>query len=176
MYNASNKISACQSQFDYMSSLLGHTADACIDDTFTQDPLYDGSNWMYEMINVVDVWKEYGLTGKGVTIRINDDGVYVDNREFDDRFDDVANSCPDYYPINNDSHGTSVAGIILGNANNDQCATGIAHEAKFNACNFFIDAGVEVDLLVYKLETFDISQNSIGLPYVSAISVVLPSS
>jgi len=165
MYSSSNKVSACQSSSDYLSSVFGDSPDACVvDGAFTQDPLYEGSNWMYEMINVVDVWENYGFTGNGVTIRINDDGVYVDNLEFDNRFDDVDNSCPNYVPINGDDHGTAVAGIVLGNANNDQCATGIAYEAKFNACNFFVDANVRIDLLEYKLETFDISQNSIGLP------------
>lgn len=91
------------------------------------------------MINVIDVWKE-GYTGKGVTIRINDDGVDVDNKEFFDRFDDIENSCEQYLPQDTtsdkpDDHGTVVAGIILGNASNEHCAVGIAYGAKFSSCD-----------------------------------------
>jgi len=56
-----------------------------------------------------------------------------------------------------------VAGIILGNADNDFCAVGIAHRATFSACNFFSD-DVPYSALAYKLEAFDISQNSVGIP------------
>lgn len=161
-----NKIAVCKERVDYLSSALGHTADACIaDDAFTKDPSYAGSQWMFEMINLIEVWEDYGLTGKGITVRINDDGVYVDNKEFDGRFDDPDNSCADYLPNpgDDDGHGTGVAGIILGNANNDQCGVGIAYNAKFSACNFFTDA-IRYSALAYKLETYDISQNSVGMP------------
>jgi len=164
LYSIPGRISACEDSFDYLGSELGHSPDECIANAYTKDPLFEGNNWMYEMVNVVEAWKNYGYTGKGVTIRVNDDGVYVDNREFDDRFDDPGNSCPEYLPIGNNNHGTSVTGIILGNANNDQCAVGVAYEARFNACNFFTEQGLSVELLTYKLESFDISQNSIGLP------------
>ena len=169
-YTSPNKVSTCTDiDNDYLSSLFGDSPDSCIpSDAFTQDPLYEGSQWMFEMINVIDVWETYGLTGKGVTIRINDDGVYVDNLEFSDRFDDRENSCVDYLPDNlsGDSHGTAVTGIILGNANNDLCSVGIAHEATFSSCNFFTSGSLS-SLMAHKLETFDISQNSIGLPYVT---------
>lgn len=164
LYTYSNKVSTC-GEDDYLSSVVyGHTRDSCIPDfAYTNDPLYEGNDWMYEMINIVDVW-DMGYFGDGIKIRINDDGVYVSNKEFYGRFDDVENSCDDYLPINDsDDHGTAVAGIILGNANNDLCATGIAPKAKFSSCNFF--SGVPPsELLAYKFETFDISQNSIGVP------------
>jgi subtilisin family serine protease len=170
LYDSINKISTCTDpDNDYISFLLGDSPDSCIpDDASTQDPLYEGSQWMFEMINIMDVWENYGLTGKGVTIRINDDGVYVDHLEFSDRFDDRENSCVDYLPDDpsKDSHGTAVTGIILGNANNNLCSVGIAHEATFSSCNFFTTGSLS-SLLAYKLETFDISQNSIGLPYVT---------
>ena len=168
-YRSLNKVQTCTEESDYLSTLLGHTPDSCIaEDAFSMDPLYAGSEWAFDMINVREVWETYGLTGKGVTIRINDDGVYVDNKEFDGRFDAVENSCSEYLPImdvpgENNDHGTAVAGIIVGNANNNQCSVGIAHEATFSSCNFFAE-GLTYGALAYKLDTFDISQNSVGMP------------
>ena len=117
------------------------------------------------MINVIDVWETYGLRGEGIKIRINDEGVDINNLEFSDRFD-LDNSCESYLPENDSmDHGTIVAGIVVGNADNDACAAGIAHKATFSSCNIFPDPkpnefldggqeGVE----------FDISQNSLGIP------------
>jgi subtilisin family serine protease len=165
-WQSSNKIPECTKTDDYLSANMGDTTDSCIaDDAYTKDPLYGGSQWVFEMIDLLYVWDTYDLTGKGITIRINDDGVFVDNKEFSDRFDDVENSCGAYLPQNSDAdgHGTAVAGIILGNANNDLCSVGIAHKAKFSSCNFFVD-DVPYSALAYKIETFDISQNSVGMP------------
>ena len=164
-YTYSGMVQTCSKESDYLSSLRGDTPDSCIaEDAFFKDPLYGGSQWMFEMINVIDVWETYGLTGKGVTIRINDDGVNVDNEELSDRFDNVENSCDNYRPLvdNPGDHGTAVAGIILGNADNNLCSVGIAHEAKFSSCNLF--PSFTHPELIFKLETFDISQNSIGMP------------
>ncbi len=163
-FYGSNFVSAC-TQDDYLSSVFGDEPSACIPQSaHTQDPLYEGNSWMYNMINVVDVWRDYGFKGEGIKIRINDDGVDVNNLEFLDRFDDVENSCESYLPAGqDDDHGTRVAGIIVGNADNDLCAVGIAHKAKFSSCNFFSGEAPST-LLAYKFETFDISQNSIGVP------------
>jgi len=161
---SSNKVTACTDDNDLLSSLFGNVDEDCIPGSaYTKDPLYDGNSWMYNMINVVDVWETYELTGNGVKVRINDNGVYVDNLEFLGRFDDRENSCNDYLPNGNEDHGTAVAGILLGNANNDLCATGIAPAATFSSCNFFAE-GSPSALLSYKFDSFDISQNSIGLP------------
>jgi len=172
-YNFGSKNSACTSSSNnYLSQVLGHTADSCISDaSITQDPSSIGSNWAYEMIKIQEVWNTYGLTGNGVTIRINDDGVYVDNVEFDGRFDDVSNSCPSYMPQKTNGgdyevHGTRVAGILLGNANNNACAAGIAYNAKFSSCDFFAKDMFQTTMFLHKLETYDISQNSIGIPCV----------
>lgn len=167
-YTSTNKVPACSEPDVYLSNVLGDTPDACIDaDSYTQDPLWSGSEWMYDEINLVEVWEEYGLSGKGVSIRINDDGVYVNNKEFEGRFQDEENSCGYFMPNSMDQdvdgHGTAVAGIVLGNDNNDLCATGIAHEATFSSCNFFAE-DVPYSAMAYKLDTFDISQNSVGMP------------
>ena len=54
----------------------------------------------------------------------------------------------------------------MGTANNDFCSAGIAYAATFSACNFFAP-GVPYSQLAYKVDTFDISQNSIGSPACS---------
>jgi len=137
---------------------------------YTQDPL-DGANaWMYEMIDLKTVWNTLKITGKGIKIRINDDGVDIDSQDLqgNQKFDEQ-NSCVKWRPntSDKDGHGTMVAGIIVGNANNDFCSAGIAYDATFSACNFFAP-GVPYSNLAYKVETFDISQNSIGSPACSA--------
>ncbi len=148
-------IDVCRVPEDFISKDFG----LCIpEEAVTKDPLYMANKWMYEMINVLDVWEE-GFTGKGVSIRINDELVDYRNKEFLDRFD-KENSCEDYDPKNIvKNHGTAVAGIILGEANNGHCATGIAYNARFSSCYFNI-------ALDHKIETFDISNNSWGLEYV----------
>ena len=168
LYTSKRAMLSCTEAKDYLSLSGGDTREACVSpNAFTKDPSYEGSKWMFDMVRVEDVWTKYGLTGKGITVRINDDGVYVDNLEFEGRFDAPENSCSTYLPakLENevDGHGTRVAGIILANADNDLCGVGIAHEAMFSACNFFAD-NVPYSALAYKLETFDISQNSIGMP------------
>mmetsp|Transcript_153 Transcript_153/g.388 ORF Transcript_153/g.388 Transcript_153/m.388 type:complete len:1944 (+) Transcript_153:467-6298(+) len=163
-YYSPNRVKQCTISSDYLSSKNGDAPDTCISSkSKTQDPTYDGSAWMFDMINAVDVWEEYGLTGEGVTVRINDDGVFVDHLEFEGRFRGAEDSCPDYLPSDGEGHGTKVAGIILGNRDNNLCAAGIAPNAMFSSCNFFAE-NVPVTMLGYQLDTFDISQNSIGMP------------
>ena len=135
------------------------------------DPLSGLNNWAYDMINLYPVWDD-GYTGEGIKIRVNDDGVEVDHDEFEGRFDVLENSCDwedrFYKPTPGDSHGTKVAGIVLANAGNENCALGIAPEAKFSSCNIF--AGYNIfSMLSHKPESYDISQNSWGYLYVTDV-------
>jgi subtilisin family serine protease len=127
------------------------------------DPLYEAQKWVYDMIKLESVWQK-GYRGEGIHIRINDDGVDVTNMEFDGRFD-IDNSCTDYAPdpADLDGHGTAVAGIAVGNADNDHCAVGIAPMATFSSCNVFAN-NVPSFSLAEKLTVVDISQNSFGVP------------
>ena len=170
MYSSTNSNRQCTSRGDYYSTAYGDTAaDKCtnIPNAYYNDPLWEGSAWVYESIQVRAVWEQYQLEGTGITIRINDDGVYTDHIEFDGRFAALDQSCSAYAPLADDTegHGTAVAGILVGNANNAACSAGIASQAKFSSCNFFAP-NVPYSSLAYKLHTFDISQNSIGMPYV----------
>lgn len=112
------------------------------------------------MINIDKVWPEY--TGKGISIRINDLGIDPNNDDFEGRFDE-ANSCDNYLPFQNndgtlDPHGTRVAGVIVGNANNNFCAAGIAYDATFTSCNV---ASLPIANYNVKIESIDISMNAI---------------
>jgi hypothetical protein len=157
-YIFEDKAASCTVENDYIvdGSVCGQPTD------LYGDPLYQAQIWVYGMINLEAVW-ERGYRGEGVHIRINDDGVDVQNMEFDGRFD-VDNSCTDYLPDPNDSdgHGTAVAGIAVGNADNDHCAVGIAPMATFSACNV-MTGGIRSDALAEKIEVVDVSQNSFGV-------------
>mmetsp|Transcript_11918 Transcript_11918/g.28633 ORF Transcript_11918/g.28633 Transcript_11918/m.28633 type:complete len:1167 (-) Transcript_11918:47-3547(-) len=145
-----------------LSSFLTSPDQSCTpSNAFFNDPLWLAQRWAYNMINVIPVW-ESGNLGQGVRIRINDDGVDASHPEFVGRFDQDA-SCEKFAPVDNVGHGMRVAGIILANANNGECSAGIAPEATFSSCNLFTAATTVLSTLSYKLDSFDISNNSIGL-------------
>jgi hypothetical protein len=138
-------------------------------DNVFSDPLYDSMKWAYDLINVEPVWRE-GLTGAGVHIRINDDGVDPNHPEFAGKLD-VSNSCALYAPGSNgegpETHGTATASIAAANAN-DECAVGIAPGATLSSCRVITDPGIEslpfVDGFLVSLQVVDVSSNSWGAP------------
>jgi len=163
------KVSSCPNLGDWKSAAAGDTCSTENSNNFFSDPLYESMEWMFDLIHVRPVW-EQGYTGAGIHVRINDDGVDPDHPEFEARYD-VENSCADYLPINGtESHGTACASIILGEANNDVCAVGIAPGATVSSCSFaenldITDAeseSLEATMLGTKLEAVDISSNSWG--------------
>ncbi|XP_076457418.1 proprotein convertase subtilisin/kexin type 7-like [Babylonia areolata] len=88
-------------------------------------------------INVTGVWQR-GVTGKGVTVAVVDDGLEWDNPDLHDNYNfmgswDLNDNDPDPMP-NGDKvsnhHGTRCAGEIAAVANNKVCGVGVAHEAK----------------------------------------------
>ncbi|CAB9503760.1 Furin-like protease 1, isoform 1 [Seminavis robusta] len=136
-----------------------------LDSNAFSDPLYDSMAWIYDLINVEEVWAQ-GITGKGVHVRVNDDGVDATHAEFADKFD-VANSCSAYTPADEekDNHGTAVASIIASNPDNGVCAVGIAPEATVSACVTPPDEeGPEAVAAMFltQLAAVDISTNSWG--------------
>jgi subtilisin family serine protease len=88
---------------------------------------------------------------------------FIAIKEFEGRMD-LNGSCAVGTPQNNDTdgHGTSVASIVGGAGGNDKCAAGIAPEVTISSCNIFAD--VPLTVLSEKLNNFDISQNSWGVP------------
>jgi hypothetical protein len=106
---------------------------AAADNVFN-DLLYTEQSWVYDLIDVESVWRQ-GITGAGVHIRINDNGVNGDHPELSARFDKEG-SCEIYLPYNlmENTHGTAMAAIAAGEANNDECSAGIAPGATVSSC------------------------------------------
>lgn len=102
-------------------------------------------------------------------------GMDSNHTEFRDRFDEDA-SCEiyeaEYDPIRDEyvQHGTTVASILAAEGNNTECAVGIAPKVTLSSC--VVTSGTEVidptqidgTWLIYKVDQFDISQNSYGFP------------
>jgi subtilisin family serine protease len=127
--------------------------------TVYSDPLYQANAWIWDMIDVLPVWQQ-GIRGKGIRVRINDDGVDITHPEFQGRYDAAA-SCDNILPTDS-AHGTAVASIVLAGNNNNECSVGVAPEATLNVCNVF--DGRSEAFLADKIDMYDISQNSFGVP------------
>jgi Subtilase family len=127
--------------------------------------------WSYNLLNVQPAWQE-GVTGAGVRVRVNDpDGVDLQNPEFAGRVDLDA-SCDEFAPqtfqpgepfqLASANHGTGVASVAVGGANNGVCAAGIAPGATLSAC---IVPEFPVDypgMFLAEIGVTDISVNSWG--------------
>ena len=169
---------SCVTENDWISS--SHKSDTCTtgydngDDSSSDknrnvfnDPLYDAMTWSYDLIHVAPVWKR-NILGQGIRIRMNDNGIDNQHPEFVNHFD-IAGSCNDRYrPINltTDVHGTAVASLVAGAANNGVCAVGIAPEAILSSCVHNLQATSPGDLaatIVAKLQHMDISINAWGI-------------
>jgi Subtilase family len=123
--------------------------------------------WSYQLINVEEVWKQ-NITGAGVHVRVNDDGVDSSHPEISPNFD-LANSCEIHLPADPlvDLHGTACASIIGGAKNNGICAAGIAPDVTISACNNFATAEFQAlqattALFSVNIEVVDIISNSWG--------------
>ena len=124
------------------------------------DPLYSSMAWVYDMINVIPVWKQ-GYKGKGIHVRVNDEGIDASHPEFKGRFS-VPLSCTDYLPQNDlMDHGTKVAAVIGADVNNNLCSVGIAPSVTLSSCNPYTSNNASY--LFVKPETVDVSSNSYGI-------------
>lgn len=113
------------------------------------------------MINVAPVWNQ-GITGAGISIRINDEGVDFNHTEFVGKFDFDA-SCEVYEPQSPTAlHGTTTASIAAANGDNDSCAVGIAPGANISSCRN--DANSFPAGQTEHLDKQDVSSNSIAVP------------
>jgi kexin len=101
--------------------------------TAITDPAYPQEAWYLSSINVSGVW-EMGITGHGVQIIINDNGVDYTHPDLRDNFV-MADSINDPMPYDDTPHGTYCAGLALA-AKNSICGIGVAPDAKLAACNW----------------------------------------
>jgi len=106
------------------------------------------------------------ITGQGIHVRINDFGMDVNHEELKHRFDSTK-SCSNFQSNIGATafHGTAVASILAAEANNSECAVGIAPGVTLSACNFDQD-GTELELIAMLEQQIDfgvdISLNSWG--------------
>lgn len=127
-------------------------------------------------LNVLEVWNDY--TGKGVSISVLDSATERDHEDLQANYDSDPSSLPGYSyqrdgapDIDDDGHGTSVAGIIAA-ARNEIGTTGIAYNAKitgFRTGNITED---DVSPIEHQ-QAFDISNNSWGVdnPFQSSFKL-----
>lgn len=112
------------------------------------------------------------IAGKGVGIRINDDGVDNFHPEFGNRFV-TSSSCSIFRPVSLQSkhgHGTAVASLAAGSGNDGGCGVGVAPGASISGCRIILtdvddqlSPEAEDDAMLYlKMDGMDISQNSYG--------------
>ena len=154
---APDKVPGCPASSDWQT-----TCEAASPDNFFTDPLYDAMKWSFDLINVQEVWQQ-GITGAGIHVRVNDDGVDANHKEFTANFD-FEHSCESYLPTNptEDNHGTACASIIGAIKNNGECSVGLAPDVTISACNGPPDLEAATELFMNHLEVVDVISNSWG--------------
>ena len=155
---------SCPQELDWKSSTASCQSFSLDQNDIFTDPLYGAMTWSYDLIDLPKVWRQ-GITGAGVHVRINDDGMDTSHAEFMERMD-VTQNCPSFTsdPSPSGLHGTAVASILVAQANNDVCAVGIAPGVTLSACTFLatdVEADI-IDMLATQQEAVDISNNSWG--------------
>eukprot|EP01063_Lacrimia_lanifica_P021950 TRINITY_DN2965_c0_g1_i1.p1 TRINITY_DN2965_c0_g1~~TRINITY_DN2965_c0_g1_i1.p1 ORF type:complete len:764 (+),score=83.55 TRINITY_DN2965_c0_g1_i1:52-2343(+) len=105
--------------------------------------LFEAQNWVYDLANVKPAWAA-GLSGRGVVVQVNDDGVASDHPDFAGRFRKDL-SCSAYEPADSvlDTHGTTCAAIAVGAADG-ACSAGIAPRAELSSCTVLSSKNITV--------------------------------
>lgn len=154
---APDKVPGCPSTSDWQQ-----TCDPASADNVFSDPLYDAMKWAFDMINVEEVWRQ-GITGAGIHVRVNDDGVDASHEEFTANFD-AEHSCEVFLPLNYtaDDHGTACASIIGAASNNDACSVGIAPDATISSCVVPDAVASASEFFMTHLDVVDVISNSWG--------------
>lgn len=122
-------------------------------------------------INVTDVWMQ-GITGKGVTACVVDDGLDYDSGDLKDNF--FAEGSYDFNDkedlptpkLSDDRHGTRCAGEIAAGKNN-VCGVGLAYDAKISGVRILSGQITDMDealAINYEMQKNDIYSCSWGPP------------
>lgn len=122
-------------------------------------------------LNVVNVWHDY--TGAGVRIAVVDDGIDYLHPDLDNNYNqsadfDAARRINNGFPVNrDDNHGTAVAGIIAGEANNGEGGVGVAYGATVSSIRKDFDnpSLQATGLALEQMANFDVVNNSWGFRF-----------
>jgi subtilisin-like proprotein convertase family protein len=163
-----------QSSFGKTDSTFSSAGGEAAQATLTVADAYFNSQWHLKGpygINVQSVWNEYN--GHGVKIGIVDDGVQYTHKDLDGNYRtdldyDARNKDSDAYSsARDDKHGTTVAGVIAAEMNNDgnYGVVGVAWDADIACFRMgFGSAGSNAQILdnMQHQKAMDISNNSWG--------------
>jgi len=166
-WSTTSKLPKCINAEDWLADTCNSPLD---EDNVYSDSYYTAMQWVYDLIRVEPVWQE-GITGRGVHIRINDNGVDSFHPEFIANFQYDTSCQDDYRPRDTmvDRQGTAVASIAAGDANG-ACSVGIAHAARLSSCNVYSSEDLpyvfnsQLELATTAEGQVDISSNSWSLP------------
>ena len=128
------------------------------------DPL-SSAQWYLESLGLSELNGQ--LTGDGVSVGMIDDGIDTAHPDlqlsinFADAYDAALNTTDGKHKTILDAHGTAVAGIIVGVANNETGIVGIAPDAQIVSTRVGWDWGSITEALGRQVQ-FDISNNSWG--------------
>ncbi|KAL3873141.1 hypothetical protein ACJMK2_036295 [Sinanodonta woodiana] len=123
-------------------------------------------------LKVQEAWN-LGYNGSGITIAVVDDGVEITHTDLDanmkngSHYDYVSNDAdPD--PRDGNDHGTRCSGLIVAEANNNECTVGVAYGAKVIGVRLLSSSGTtdldESKSLSHQRSVVDIYTNSWGPP------------
>jgi kexin len=142
-----------------------------------KDPIFEEQWHIFNVkspgndINVTDVWMQ-GITGKGVTACVVDDGLDYTSNDLKDNF--FAEGSHDYNDhedlptpkLSDDRHGTRCAGEIAA-GRNDACGVGLAYDAKISGVRILSGDITDMDealAINYEMQKNDIYSCSWGPP------------
>lgn len=142
-----------------------------------QDPIFNEQWHIFNVktpgndVNVTDVWMQ-GITGKGVTACVVDDGLDYDSGDLKDNF--FAEGSHDFNDnedlptpkLSDDRHGTRCAGEIAAGKNN-VCGVGLAYDAKISGVRILSGQITDMDealAINYEMQKNDIYSCSWGPP------------
>lgn len=141
------------------------------------DPIFHDQWHLYNAkqaghdINVTGVWLQ-GITGKGSTVCIVDDGLDMDSKDLQPNYDaagswDYNDPGPDPKPrLSDDRHGTRCAGEVSA-ARNDICGVGVAYDSEIAGVRILskiISDADEAEALNYGFQKTQIYSCSWGPP------------
>ena len=122
-------------------------------------------------LHVIGAWKQ-GITGKGVTVTILDDGLQHDHEDIKANYDplssyDLNDNDTDPMPSMNEynKHGTRCAGEVGMVANNGLCGVGVAYNAKVGGIRMLdgkITDRLEAEALQFNIDHVDVYSASWG--------------